>query len=224
MPSARVSAPRAPSAIVAVDPDRVLRCVRRYESKHRRHLLLLMLLGVCVLWLGPVIATCILYVIEIRANAIPDSWMHHFMLCSIVLIPLLFVLEWATRGQFIEGAVDGIGGEDIMTASAGHRAGSVLALLTEVSLWGPRRIMGGIIGLRRNARFGSRRRETGAAVLAVLAGSEEGMSSAFVMRRSGLDADAFADALAYLTYHDWIGISKDGMVLWILSEARRRLA
>jgi hypothetical protein len=60
-------------------------------------------------------------------------------------------------------------------------------------------------------------------VLAILLRREDGTPSATVLTQSGLAADPFGDALAYLTYHEWIDISKDGLQLWILTAARKRL-
>jgi len=136
---------------------------------------------------------------------------------------LLFLMEWMTRGAFIDDAVDGMGGTDNMSASFSHRQMATLALLTEISLWGPRITLTAIKRLSGATRLGLNPQPDAAAVLAVLLRREDGTASATVLTVTGLTAERFGDALAYLTFHEWIDISKDGLYLWILSDARKRL-
>ena len=211
-----------PQQAVTVDVKHVTACVRRHERSFRSRWMLMILLGMIAIWIGPFLAATILWVLQFHAGGIPDSWGYLFAWC-IGLIPLLFLMEWMTRGAFIDDAVDGMGGTDNMSASFSHRQMATLALLTEISLWGPRITLTAIKRLSGATRLGLNPQPDAAAVLAVLLRREDGTASATVLTATGLTAERFGDALAYLTFHEWIDISKDGLYLWILSDARRRL-
>ena len=197
----------------------LIRCERRYKSRW----LVLTILGFGFLWIGPAFFAVISIVLQMHANGIPTPFPELFFWGSVVGIPLLFLLEWSTRGAFCDDTIDSIGGADAASWSAGHRAGASLALITEVSLWGPRIIINGVRRLFSAGRFGRDPYTPAAAVLSVLLRSDEGMTSSHVLSQSGLDAEAFGDALAYLTFHDFVGISKDARQLWICSDARKCL-
>ncbi|MDB5322495.1 MAG: hypothetical protein JWN40_4126 [Phycisphaerales bacterium] len=211
-----------PPPAVKIDVQDVLSRVRKYERSFRSRWVLMIVLGMIALWIGPLLAATILWVLQFHVGGIPDSWGYLFA-WSIGLIPLLFLMEWMTRGAFMDDAVDGIGGTDNMSASFSHRQMATLALLTEISLWGPRIILTALRRLSGASRLGRDPQPAAAAVLAVLLRREDGTPSATVLTQSGLAADPFGDALAYLTYHEWIDISKDGLQLWILTAARKRL-
>ena len=208
---------------VAPDTDRVLGYLYRHERRFRSRWMTLMVLGFGALWLGPLIAATLIWMLELRAGGLPDSWGYLFM-WSTAVIPLLFALEWSTRGAFLDDSVGAMGGEDNMSASFSHRGLSSLALLTEISLWGPRIILTAIKRLAGASRLGRNPQRPAAAILATLLAREDGMRCASVMTRAGLDADAFGDGLAYLLYHEWVDLSKDGLQMWILSDARRRIS
>jgi hypothetical protein len=200
-----------PQPEVTVDVNHVISRVRRHERSFRSRWMLMIVLGMIAIWIGPFLAATILWVLQFHAGGIPDSWGYLFAWC-IGLIPLLFLMEWMTRGAFMDDAVDGIGGTENMSA-----------LLTEISLWGPRITLTAIKRLSGATRLGLNPQPDAAAVLAVLLRREDGTASAVVLTASGLSAERFGDALAYLTFHEWIDISKDGLYLWILSDARKRL-
>jgi hypothetical protein len=208
---------------IAPGADRVARCLDRHERRFRSRWMALMVLGFGALWIGPILAATLLWVLQFHAGGIPDSWGYLFI-WSIAIIPLLFALEWTTRGSFLDNSVDAMGGTDNMAASFGHRQWASLALLTEISLWGPRIILAAIKRLSGASRLGRNPQRPAAAILATLLSRQEGMRCASVMTRTGLDADAFGDGLAYLLYHEWVDLSKDGLQMWILSDARRRIS
>jgi hypothetical protein len=206
-----------------IDVKDVLARVRKHERSFRSRWALMFVLGMVALWIGPFLAATIIWVLQFHLGGIPDSWGYLFT-WSMGLIPLLFLMEWMTRGAFMDDAVDGIGGADNMSASFGHRQMSSLALVTEISLWGPRIIITAARRFTAASRLGRNPQPAAAAVLAVLLRRDDGTPSASVLTQSGLSADDFGDALAYLTFHEWIDISKDGAVVWICTAARKRLA
>jgi hypothetical protein len=224
MPATTFRAPAQPVRSVPAhhQPEGVratlLRCERRYKVRWA----VLTILGFGFLWIGPAFFATLTIMLQIQANGIPSPWWELFFWGAVVGIPLLFVLEWRTRGGFADDAIDSVGGADAASWSVGHRAGASLALITEVSLWGPRIIINGVRRLVSAGKFAGDVAAP-AAILSVLLRSDEGIATSHVLSQSGLDAEAFGDALAYLTFHDFIGISKDGRQLWICTEARKCL-
>ena len=142
-----------PPPPVKINVDHVLSCVRKHERSFRSRWVLMIVLGMIALWIGPFLAATILWVLQFHVGGIPDSWGYLFA-WSIGLIPLLFLMEWMTRGAFMDDAVDGMGGTDNMSASFSHRQMATLALLTEISLWGPRIIITALRRLSGAARLG----------------------------------------------------------------------
>jgi hypothetical protein len=205
-----------------LDTDHALASLRRHERRFRTRWFFMICLGMIAIWIGPILAATLLWVLQFHAGGIPDSWGYLFAWC-IGLIPFLFLMEWMTRGAFMDDAVDGMGGAGNMSASFGHRQWASLALLTEISLWGPRITLAAVNRLSRAARLGRNPQPAAAKVLAILLSRDEGMRCASAMTRSGLSADAFGDGLAYLMFHEWVDLSKDGLFVWLLSDARRRI-
>jgi hypothetical protein len=201
----------------------VLGKIRRNEAAFRTRWITLITLGFFVVWIGPALAATIVLLYQVRHLPDPQPWGQLFVWCSVIGLPILFALEWATRGSFMESAMDGLGDPDTIAGRYAHTRGGVAVLLTEISLWGPRMVIAGARRLAAAARLGKAPQAPAAALLAVMLRQEDGMSSGQALTQSGLDADSFGDALGYLTFHEIVGISKDGTRLWVATEARKRL-
>lgn len=211
-----------PTSAPALDEKDVAARLRRLDAAYRTRWTTLMLLGFGVVWVGPVFFTMIIWMCQFWAHSDATDLHVTFAWCCAVGIPLLFVLEYATRGMFYDGPdgahVDSMGGD-----SPANRAGA-FALMIEISLWGPRMVITGFKRLRDEGRFGNAARKAGAQLVTCLLQTEEGsMNSGQIFTRCGLTDELFTEALAYLSYHDRIGIAKDGTRIWVLSEAKRRL-
>ena len=96
-------------------------------------------------------------------------------------------------------------------------------VLVELCLWGPRMVIAGTKKLHHLGRHRGADRALAAELLAALANRGEGMPTAQLYPLAHGRDDAFGDSLAYLLFHDLIGISKSGDRAWLLSEARRSL-
>lgn len=204
------------------DDKEIVRRLRAFDARYRTRWTTLLLLGVLVCWVGPVFFTMIIWITQYMAHSDAIDLPVTFAWCCAIGIPVLFALEFATRGMFYEtpdgASVDSMGGD-----APANRAGA-FALMIEISLWGPRMVITGIKRLRSEGRFGNTTRKTGATIVICLAKCEDGgMGTAQIFTRCAVSDELFADALAYLMYHDRVDISKDGSRIWILSETRRRL-
>jgi len=217
MPATTIARPTRNAGPTRDDADRML---RRQEAAFRTRWSTLAFLGFCVLWLGPVIFATLGWLNQQRYTDTPTPWGTLFGWCAAIGLPLFLILEYVTRGSYFENAADDL--EDRITYS-GRNRGMFLAMLIEVSLWGPRMLIAGITKLGGAARHKPAARRAAASLIAVLLRREDGMTSGQAMTEARLDTDAFGDALAYLTFHETLGISKDGSRVWLLTDARKKL-
>jgi hypothetical protein len=140
------------------------------------------------------------------------------MVC-LWFLPILFLIEWATRGKLMENTVDEAG--DMPRFIGGRVVAG--AFLAEMCLWGPRMVTGGVrknVGLTRHRKAD---RLLASAMLAELLNRGESLPiGALYALAQGRD-DAFADALAYLMFHDLLDTSKNGDRAWLTSEGKKAL-
>jgi hypothetical protein len=205
-----------------LDQSQVASRLRRLDAAFRTRTFTLMLLGVLFLFIGPGLFTLIAWNMQFMAQGYPTPPGEIFLICSAVLIPLLFILEYFTRGTFYSApdAPD----PDSMGGDSPASRGGAYALVIEISLWGPRIIMSGLRKLREESRFSNDARAAGAQIIACLLKTEEGsLYSGRLLTTCALEDDLFADSLRYLTFHDRVGIAKDGSRVWLISEARRKI-
>jgi hypothetical protein len=211
----------------ATDPARVAVALRKRDRSFKARWITLAILGFLVLWIGPVVFGSIVYLARMRESYTP--WVTCFLWTSLIVLPILFFFEWMTRGKFFDNTVEGLG--DVgdygyyAKVSTFHMRGRVAAgaLAIEVCLWGPRMAIAGFQRIAALSRVKPRDHEPAAAVLAQLMRHQEGQPTAQVMTAAALHPDDFSAALAYLGFHEIVGISQDGLRLWVLSEARKQI-
>jgi hypothetical protein len=217
MPATTIARPRPKTGPTRDEADRML---LRREGRFRNRWGTLAFLGFCVLWLGPALFATLGWIAQQRDGGSPTSWGTLFGWCAVIGVPLFLLLEYLTRGSYFESAVEEL--DDAITYSARNRSAGA-AMLIEIGLWGPRMLIAGVTKLGGAARHKPAARRAAAALVAVLLRREDGMRSGDAMTEAQLNADDFGDALAYLTFHDIVGISKDGLRLWLLTDARKKL-
>jgi hypothetical protein len=200
--------------------EEAARMLLRQEHAFRTRWSTLAFLGFCVLWLGPALFATLGWVAQQRDSGTPTPWGTLFVWCAGIGIPLFLLLEYLTRGSYFETAVDDL--DDRISVSGRNRSAGA-AMLIEISLWGPRMLIAGVTKVGGAARHKPAARRAAASIVAVLLRREDGTTSGQAMTEAQLDADAFGDALAYLTFHETVGISRDGMRIWLLTDARKRL-
>ena len=217
MPTTTIARPTRNAGPTREEAGRML---QRQEAAFRTRWSTLAFLGFCVLWLGPALFATLGWVAQQRDGGSPTSWGSLFVWCAGIGIPLFLLLEYLTRGTYFESATEDM--QDRISPSAANRSAGA-ALLIEISLWGPRMLIAGLTRLGGAARHKSDARRAAAGLLAVLLRREDGMTAGRAMAEAQLDADAFGDALAYLSFHQTVGISSDGARIWLLTDARRKL-
>jgi hypothetical protein len=211
-----------PNSNPAFDPANLAARLRRNDASFRARWTTLALLGFCVLWIGPLACAAILFASQKLEHGPITPFATSFLWCSAILIPILFLLEFLTRGAFLEDAVNSVDTGTLAGNYAMRRAGAGLVAI-EVCLWGPRMIIAGIKRIAGAGRFTKDDREAAAKIVSALLRREDGMETAPLFTEAALPDATFGQALAYLTFHDQIGISKDGSRVWLLSEARKQL-
>jgi|SRR5688572_6181434 len=150
----------------------------------------------------------------------PGSWWEYFWMTAAIAVPILFLLERATRGKLLDEAASHFEGTNPMSQRILGR-GMFFVVLIEMGLWGPRSLTRAVRRMSGSKSMAGADRNTAATILANLLRGNEGLPIGQAL--AGLPDHLSSDALAYLAYYDWVDIAKDGSRVWILSDARKRL-
>ena len=182
-------------------------------------------LGLILLWAVPAIVSWRIHVGRAGTSGAAISWPVLLLVCSAILVPILFAIEHATRGRFLEETIDRL---DVVHTPLlwrfAYAEGLGWLIVFEIFLWGPRMTLAAARRLRGASALASVSLAPAAAVLVELLRHEDGRATAEVMSDAGLSPTAFSEALAYLAFHDYVGIAKDGTRVWLNTDARQRLA
>ncbi len=163
------------------------------------------------------------------------SWSACFWVTSAVMVPLLLGLEARTGGNYLGEAVadsEGISSEEAMVIQAagldgmlfqiGRNPKASLAGLVEIFLTGPRML----ISAWRDFRIGLRCRGARLARAAQIVGALYRSGAGLPPRKLLNAGEGLTDLLgpiAYLAYHQWIGVAASGDKLWLPGDVRGRL-
>jgi hypothetical protein len=181
----------------------------------------LVLLGAAFCLIGPVIVGSFIWLHQFQERgAIVHSWLNRVAVTGVIFLPILFLIEWATRGKLLEEGAEALGAGARLPV--GRQAAQGMVFL-ELCLWGPRMVIAGTKKLFNLSKHRSADRNLAAEMLAMLVNAGQGIPTAQLYPLAKNNDDAFSDALAYLLFHDLIGISKTGERAWLLSEAKRTL-
>jgi hypothetical protein len=213
------------SAAVAGDGPLVDK-LRREDLMFRVRWLCLLGAGLVMLWAVPALISWIVCAVRGRSTG---SWPVVLVCCAAVVLPILFGIEYVTRGKFLEEVFaenDVLGGTSRFSRAFFYSwyEGIGLILLLEIFLWGPRMTLAAVRHLRAASKFSTASFAAAAAIVRSLLREDGGQSAADVMTYAGLEPSIFSDTLAYLAFHDYVGIASDGTWVWLNSDARKRLA
>ena len=205
-------------------PQSVLPKLRKLDAGFRGRWLVLMIVGAAVSLIGPAIVASILYTMEFRTGGVgigdeQKPWVRHFWITCLWFLPVLFFLEWITRGKFVDQTFENTQEDD--PDFAGRAVGG--AMIIDTTLWGPRMVTG---GFRKQAGLTHHRRADrtlAAAMLAELLNRDQGASIDDLFALAQGRDEAFTKALAYLMFHELVDVSKNADRVWLLSEAKRKL-
>ncbi len=155
------------------------------------------------------------------------GWTGWFFVYLIAIVPLLIREERRSQGSFFSDAAAGMSNP----ANAGSygeyqldRASAAGAAFSEMLLWGPRALLGGIATVRgqQPTRFkGLLVRAS--QILLQLYQSKEAMELKDLAHPGEPPAE-FCQALKWLDQNDHIGLSSDGKRAWLSSKFRQQMA
>jgi hypothetical protein len=205
-------------------PQSLLAKLRAIDSGFRMRWLALFVAGAFVSMTGPMLFGSLFWLKQFKGQGVGigdlhHSWLWHVGVTAAWFLPILFLVEWVTRGKLMEDAA-------AEAADMGRYAGGRLmqgAFLAEMCLWGPRMVIAGVtkqVGLGKHARTD---RKLAAEMLATLLNAGEGIGTGQLYLLAKGNDQAFADVLAYLMFHDLIGVSAKGDRAWLLSDGKRQL-
>lgn len=225
--------------------ESVVRYSPRWHLDHRERLRRLTSFGMIAAgtplsFLGPLFLTVIVWFIcrrwyPIEGSDFQISFKLFFLGISLIVLPLLYHLEWRTNGTFradLSNAVDVPAGTatSLYVAGGGVMAAGVMAAnsrsiasaLVEVFLGGPRLVLGGLCKQRFAKRLASARTVRTERVIEELLRRDKGIESTNLLQGDEKMEDLMP-SLAYLSYFDWIGVGKGWAKVWLFSESRRVL-
>jgi hypothetical protein len=205
-------------------PETVLPKLKKLDAGFRARWFALLIAGAVVSMIGPVIFGTATWIRQFRAGGlgigdVQHPWLWHVGVVCLWFLPILFFIEWITRGKLLQDTVEGVSD---MPRFIGGRAVAG-AFFVEMCLWGPRMVTGGVrrqFGLSRHRRAD---RALAAAMIAELLNRGGSLPIGEVFKVAQGRDDAFGAALAYLMFHDLVDVSKTGDRVWLCSDGKRAL-
>ena len=215
---------RYATAAPAYSVSTIAAALRKRESTHKTTSTLFLVGGLAWLVVAIAFIASIAWIMQFgrrgRALMPAGSWSWYYMMTALIAGPLLFFLEYVTRGSFLSDAADEY--KDYGAVSR-HMMGRGMAfvIFIEMGLWGPRSVLSAFRKFSGSRSMAGADRDAAAMIIANLLRGGDGLPIGAAL--AGVQGSASSDALAYLAYYDWIGISKSGDRVWVLSDAKRAL-
>lgn len=204
---------------------RLARLLRERESLFWIKISAMLIFGVALCFIGPAMLAMFARSVAMK-NGTDANFAAWFAVGSVTIIPVLFLVEWRTRGKFFEQSIEAnsfwLAGP---TSSYGiwearQAAGSILII--EVLLAAPRMTLNAIGQFLRRKQLGDVSLHRAGEIVTILQQVDGRVGLRQLARKDETPVD-FCRVLRYLTFYDWIDIAKDGKHVWLLSEARRTL-
>jgi hypothetical protein len=182
--------------------------------------------GVPLCLVGPFFVAAVLKSIEIRAGAdFLPGFAATWALATLVIVPLLMRLERRTRGEFLCDAHRGETPPYEASSYGEYQLQSTRFLwtaYTEIALLGPRLLWAFIDWVMQRPAADAGTRAAAAAVVADLFDAGQGVPVRQLVRPDR-PPDTVRAAVRYLVDRDWVGTSKRGDRVWLLTPVRERL-
>jgi hypothetical protein len=198
--------------------------LRKRESGHITTTILMLIGGIVWLIVAIAVIATIPWGMQFgrrgRALMPPGSWSWYFIMTAAIAGPILFLLEYATRGSLLNDAAN----EHADYGPYAQRMvgrGMAVIIFIEMGLWGPRSILSGVRRISGRKAMTGADRNAAATIVANLLRGGDGLPTGAALK--GVADALSADALTYLAYYDWVGISTSGDRVWLLSESKRAL-
>ena len=196
--------------------------------------LLKLALGAPLSLLGPLVLTLMFWYFCITMGWYHVRWWWLMLASSMLVTPLLYRLEWRTRGGYLSGALVQApppAGEDLLPEQSREvlAAATVLANprglsagLIEVFLSGPRQVLEAWSERRLLVRLPACDSRRAARLVATLAAASNGHELDALLEPGEATAD-LTPTLAWLALHRWIGLVPDTQRVYLYSQSRRVL-
>jgi hypothetical protein len=223
MPSTtRQTVYRKPGPSITV--EQVAARLREMERSFRTRWIGLLALGAVAAMIAPVIIGSIMYggQFSVRHVGPIHSWTAMVGRVAIFALPILFGLEWITRGKLLEDAAESYSEAEGL-ARFGMGRGMAYIIFMEVCLWGPRMVIAGTKKIAGQGKHAGADRNVAAAIVHAFVINDGGMSTGQLYPLAGGNDDVFSDVLAYLMFFDVVDISKKGDRAWLCSDAQKAL-
>lgn len=149
-------------------------------------------------------------------------WILWFQVLSLITIPIIYLIEWRTRGELLTDTLQSTGSPGGWSSRGEFEMQSAIAglmLRLELCLLPARLTLSAVARLIERHKIGAANYPRCAEIMALLAESDEGVGVGRVMRPDE-PAEELRRTLNLLRFHEWIDVSKDGKHLWICSPAR----
>ena len=182
-------------------------------------------LGSIVTMLGPILIGSIIWgkQFSVTYTGSVQSWTFCVGEASLIVLPILFLIEWLTRGKLVEDAADSMGDMGMMRFSPYMGRGMGGLIVLEICLWGPRIVIAGTKRIAEMSKHAAADRSIAAEMLHLLVLRGEGISTGELYVLVQNRDDLFSGVLAYLLFFDLIGVAKAGDRAWLAGSAMREL-
>ena len=225
---------RRPGATDASRQKSVRDHLRLREAALAGKIFALLVFGFPMLFVGPFLMACIFWFAAWHfVGSDAPAWTTWFWGLFSTMIPLLFWTEYRTRGALFADAVISSGGASSVPYLAGPELGMLISFATsprvaasgfvELFLVGPRCVLEAFGKLRGARRLHGVNVDRAAEVVADLRRFDQGVPI-HRLAHEGEDITAVLRPLAYLLFHDWVGISAAGDRVWLNSDSKRTLS
>jgi hypothetical protein len=192
--------------------------------------LLMFALGIPLSFVGPALLASIFHAAFLKARiGWNPAWLNLFLISSLIIIPILYITEWRSRGDFLveEMRWQGTTADHFYSASSygeweSRQSMAAGAAYAEILLFAPRQVFSAIAGIRQRVHITSDELHRASEIVRALQLADGGVPIA-QLRRGEESKESLRRILRYLQFHDWIDISKKGDRAWLISTARKRL-
>src|SRR4051794_1660234 len=93
-----------------VQPSTLRPRLARMENSFVARWTLLVVLGSAFCLIGPLLVGSLLWLHQFQQRgAIIHSWLSRVITTGVVFLPILFLIEWATRGKLLEEGAEALG-------------------------------------------------------------------------------------------------------------------
>ena len=206
--------------------------LRHREAMLAGKIVMLLGLGVPLMFVGPFLMACIVWFVSYTVMEYPLPWTNIFLVLVVTMVPLLLWTERRTQGTYFADTVISSGGASSVPYLAGPELGMLISFATnprvaasgfvELFLTGPRFVLEGLDKLRGAKKLRGVNVDRAVAIIVDLGHFDIGVPIQRLVH-DGERVAAVVGPLAYLLFHDWVGISASGDRIWLLSESKRAL-